>query len=243
MFVRNRFFFLKTRFEDPLDGDGDGDDQPPGGGNSPGVDPEQFNQLVGTVGTLAQSMQTMQETLAQLSERAQQPADDGDQHQSVDGDLLGDDLETLSRADFAKFIIDNLNKQFTTRLEDIQKKLDETRSNVEAVDTKTTIKEFAATHKDFWDWQDELKAIVQETPGISIERAYKLVRAENPQKAAELDKKYSGDGGEQRKAFGGLTPTSGQTAKSTSKSPQEAAEAAWQQAMSGLEAALSAENV
>jgi hypothetical protein len=46
-------------------------------------------------------------------------------------------------------------------------------------------------HKDFADWNEEMVAIVQENPGITPLRAYRLAKAENPEKDKKLDVKYN----------------------------------------------------
>jgi hypothetical protein len=48
-----------------------------------------------------------------------------------------------------------------------------------------------AQHNDFADWQDEMVAIVNENPGITPLRAYRLAKAENPDKDKKLDAKYN----------------------------------------------------
>jgi len=248
MINRNRFLRYKLNFIDGADNadggtPGSTDDNVGGDGaeGSQGVSVEQFNQLVNTVGTLAQGMQSLQQTIQQTAVQQSMDNNSDDEDEQED---IGNDLEVLSRAEFAQHITNVLSKQFKSQIEEIAKQINEIRTGVQEVDTKTTIKEFAAQHKDFWDWQDELRAIVKETPGISIERAYKLARAENPKKARELDEKYNpSEVGKKRQAFGGLTPTSGRTAKSTKMSAKDAAEAAWEQTMADLEAALSNENV
>lgn len=236
MKYRNQFFRYKVRFAED-----DGDDEGGTGGNAnppPAVDAEQFNQLVGTVSNLAQNMQTIQSSISQLTE-----AGNTDDDEDAGDDDIGTDLETISRADFAKHIVSTLNKQFNKQLESLNEKIEKTSQNVEAVDTKTSLKEFSSQHPDFWDWKDELQGIVKETPGISIERAYRLARAENPDKARQLDEKHTPSDAGKKSKFGGLTPTSGQTSKTTKMSSSDAAEAAWQDSMADLEAVLSSNNV
>ncbi len=240
MRVRNRFFRLKTWFNDEPPADGSDDANGDAGGGSGGVEVEQFNQLVQTVGTLAQGLNALQESVQQLTQQ-QQPADDGGE--SASDFPEADDLETLPRADFAKYIVDLIDKRVTPKIQELDEKLKTVETGVQAVDTKTAIKEFAEKHPDFWEWKDELQAIMKEVPGITVERAYRLVRAENPAKAKQLDERLSEASGKKRQAFGGLTPTSGRAAKQTKLSPSEAAEAAWEQTMADLEAALSTEPV
>lgn len=53
------------------------------------------------------------------------------------------------------------------------------------------IESLSAKHKDFGDWNAEMIAIVEETPGITPLRAYRIARSENEKKAKELDEKYA----------------------------------------------------
>lgn len=228
--------------EDDLSGGGGdsgngGDDDP----SASAVDADKFNQLVSTVGGLAENMQSIQNAVSQLA----QPRDNSGSHDDSledDNDNISD-LEVLSREDFAKHIINQINKQVGGTIEKLDQKINEASQNIQAVDSKAAVQKFAESKADFWDWKDELKSIVNDTPGISVERAYLLARQENPEKAKKLDAKYSPTDDKGKPKFGGLTPTSGQTAKSTTMSSDEAAEKAWQDSMSDLESVLVNENV
>lgn len=241
--MKHRNQFLKYRLFSKADDD-------PGGGGGGGkdnstVNVDQFNQLVSTVGDLAQGMGTIQEAVTALAQQGRASsealADDDDMDDGTDGA----DLESLSRADFASHLLKQINKQFSKPIEELGNQIKEVQSSVSQVDSKTVVQHFADGHKDFWDWKPELEAIVKETPGISVERAYALARQENPDKAKELDQKYSppSDEGKETKPFGGLTPTSGQTSKSTTMSSEEAVEAAWNDTMAELGTAIGNEGV
>lgn len=79
--------------------------------------------------------------------------------------------------------------------------------------------ELREKHKDFEEWAPEIKELAKENPGLNLKRLYTLARAENPDKAKELDEKFAEPNPddlkkqEQAKIFGGLFPSS--TAKNS----------------------------
>ena len=214
----------------------------PGGageGNPPatGVDPAQFEALVKTVGTLAQGMGSVQAGLTALSDmesRRQTPADDDDEEEEDLGDL-----ETMSRADLVSTILKTVEKGIDKKLSAVSEKIEGLGNDLESRDIKSEVNTLASDNKDFWDWKEEIRSIAAETPGISVARAYKLARTENPEKAKKLDEKYEPKEEDKKKTgFGGLTPTSSRTGETTKMDKTSAAEAAWLDTMGELDEAL-----
>ena len=102
------------------------------------------------------------------------------------------------------------------------------------------------SHPDIDEWGSELKEILKESPGLSLARAVKLAKDENPEKAAKLKEQYDKDREEaemkaekerkqKRKQFGGLTPSSSKTERNTRMGKGEAADAAWDEVIADLD--------
>ena len=160
--------------------------------------------------------------------------------------LNEDELEKMSRADFARHMGDNIAKsvmsQVTKAMKPLTERMAENEDAGERERLKTQIKEAREKYKDFDEFRKEIVASVEEYPNLSIEDHYKLVKADNPEKVKEIEEKIAKEKEEEEKkagtnkpAFGGLTPTSGEKAEETQhKTTKDAAEAAWEDTMSEI---------
>lgn len=150
------------------------------------------------------------------------------------------DLETLSRKDFAAILEGRITKAMQSKIDAFGKAIDEkvgkVASGVDDVTAREAIKDMVERHSDFLEWKKEISAIIKESPGITLARAYTLARSEDEKKAKELDVKYTekakadAGGVVRKKGYGGLTPISKGTGGGKTKMTQpEAMEAAFQQ--------------
>ena len=205
-----------------------------------GVNSEQVIQLTQTVTDLAGIVQGLQGKFDTLSEHLANPAPAPTPTPAVPS-VSSADLETMSRTDFAE----HLMNQVVGRLQDdiikpLTQKVGAVEEDTEKTKAQRLIDRASGEHKDFWDWKEEIGEEIRKNPYSDPEDAYLLVRAKNPDKASEMDKKYNPPEeepeGDKPKGFGGLTPTSGQTAPSENMTRDEAAEAAWNDTMAALEA-------
>lgn len=210
---------------------------------------KKLESIVGVVDTLAKSQANLQKSVQEslgalstsikdLAERGagkQGSADDADED-----DLLADaDLENLSRKDFLSVIMGNMDKMLKNFGKSVEDKVTNVSSRLDNKDIELEFKEVTAKYKDFTEWGPEIKKLINESPGLSLERAYKLARQEFPDKAKEVDEKFKdpNDGKDKKSTgFGGLTPTSGRsTDKPTDMDPKDAAEAAWDETMADMD--------
>lgn len=119
----------------------------------------------------------------------------------------------------------------------VDKKVDETSAELTKKEIASQIKELSTAHPDFWDWREEMAALVKSNPYLTPAQVFKLARIDNPEKVDELAKKYTKKdekkGSDEEDVFGGLMPTSGRSAKAGSKklNAKEAASAAWDEIM------------
>lgn len=227
----------------------DGDDKKGSGGGT-GDDKDdkpdisaQLATIGQTVGLLAKAMQDMDTRVSSLSKAKDADADDSDNDDDSEkggdpGDLFGGvDLEQLDRKQLAALILSHTEKTVKTALEKQAKSLEgrvnDLSGKLDSTHASSIIKEISSKpeNADFWEWSNEIKTILKETPGLSIERAYKLAKSENPKKVAELTKKYFP---EKPKPVFGLTPTSSKQSGTGKMTPKEAAEKAFDEVMGSM---------
>lgn len=252
---RNKFFWLKANFKEGDGGDG-GDGGTGGGGAGKGDDKNpnpEFEKLVEGMSTLAKGMETLQASNAATNERLAEMDAAGKRKQELDDDDDGDagndflgasseDIERLSRTEFANKIIERVAKAVDKQMKQVSEEVDGVRKDAGSTALEAEIEKLEGKHKDFWDWQPEIKALAKENPGTSIKRLYTMAKGENPNKLAELDKKYKSDeddkGGDKSKGkgkgFGGLTPTSSETEPTNKMDKKSAADKAFEETMGDI---------
>lgn len=160
----------------------------------------------------------------------------------VEVDPLDDEnLEILPRRDFARRMMESFQQIAERTMKPL---VDEVHDTRQAISTEQYTREavaFAERTPDFSEWKDEMMAIAKENPNLSIARIYALAKAENPQKAQEIDTKLSDarkkdeekraqEAAKKKKplALAPSGPASG-TPRNQKMSPKEAAEAAWEE--------------
>lgn len=222
-------------------GKGTGDDGKGGAEDKGGVSSEQFDKLAEGITALASGMQSLQESHAKTNERmdalAKPPKPDDD-----DGDLDpgNKDLEEMSRADFANTIMDKVVKAVSKQIEQVTESVSAVRKDTGNIALEHEIEKLETANKDFWDWQDEIKVLANENPNTNLKRLYNMAKHENPDKLAELDKKYKanedkGAGDDpKKKPFGGLTPTSSTTEHTEKMDKKTAADKAYEDTMGNM---------
>src|SRR5207302_313113 len=103
-------------------------------------------------------------------------------------------LDEMTNAELAKYIREATATEIVDKIQPLLAQFGQQQAAQEqAVLTESYTREIeslSAKHKDFMDWNAEMVAIVEETPGITPLRAYHLARSENPEKVKKLDEKY-----------------------------------------------------
>lgn len=150
------------------------------------------------------------------------------------------DIERVGRKDLVKYLESRFGKALAKALKPIEKKIEGVNSNTERDKLIRAFQETKTKYKDFDQWKDEIKGVAESNPLLTPEQMYLLARAQNPDKAKEIDGKVAK---EQEKAekdkkapFGGLLPTSGKGAEENNSkmNSKDAATKAWDQAMSSV---------
>lgn len=197
------------------------------------IDPAQFKQLVESVGVLAQGLKSTQQSISDLNDRTVVPGKDDE----ATPPTSEEDLDDMSRTDYANHIGNTIMGKVGEQLEKISEQITGVNTKVDRSDIINTVKQLSKDNVEFDDLKPETAAVAKRIPGISIEDAFTLAKAENPEKVKELEEKFqaeSGDTEEKKAMFGGLTPTSGQSAKGINMSKQEAGNSAWDETMGAL---------
>lgn len=196
-----------------------------------------MNQLAEALQTLATDLSGVKQTITELKEAKPLPKNDDDEEEEEEVDDA--DLESMSRKDFLKVVVKAVESKLGKEIQSVKTSAQKTSEEVERDRIRTQVAEVAEKNPDFWDWAEEVKSIANETPGISVKRAYALAKQENPEKAKQLAEKYkakdgdkhgSGDAdksGSKPRKLGGLLPTSGSEAPSQKMDKRTAAEKAW----------------
>ena len=153
------------------------------------------------------------------------------------------DVERVSRTELVSHINKGFEKTMSKALKPILDKLEATSTGVETDRVKLEFAKAKGDFPDFMEWKDEMRDIITVHPELSAEDIYLLARAKNPDKVKEVDAKMKKEKGEEegkdlserKRAFGGLTPTSGSSVKNDGKKqPKEASTAEWDEVMGSV---------
>lgn len=225
--------------------DGSGAPGPDGGsppasqpGAPPSAPPEApvwVNEMKGSMAELTGVMRGIMQLAQQNANTANQPLPD-----PPDPPVDPAHLETLSRKEFSDHIVGQVLKAVNKNV------VEPLRGELQAITASTTrgqiqvaVERAAAAHPDFGDWRQEMIQLAGEYKGLPPERLYAIARADNQQKARELDEKYApkreSQGPIRLRGFGGLTPTqSGTGNRGQRMNGGEAADAAWAETVKAL---------
>lgn len=128
-----------------------------------------------------------------------------------------EDLEGMSRADLVAYIAGTMQRSFDERLRDaLQPIVNALGQQQNTVATDQVTRQIDALKngdgrypaaKDFDDWKGDMAELSKVHTTLNIRQLYNLARAENPTKAADLDKKYAPPPEPTKPRWGGLTPT------------------------------------
>lgn len=192
--------------------------------------------------------------------RSQQQADQMDDDNEDDNPMpTGDELEKLTRADFANHMADQFGKVLDKKLKPFQESLSTTIEANERDKVGAKFNDARSAHSDFDSWRDEMGELVKTRGYLDPEELYILVRAQNPEKTKQIDEgitkekeetdkkdqEEASTKGQDKPTFLGLMPTSGATGEGEPqhKTSKEAATAAFDEIMGGIPESLIGEPV
>ena len=173
---------------------------------------------------------------------------DDDPDPDPDPEPDADELEKMDRSQFADSILARVEKVVEKSMGSIDKKLTESRNQSRAKDLKAEWEGLLTSTKDDAVSLDALKQETFDTlkskPDLSVNEAFALAKANNPDKVKELttaaetkakeeqDKKAA----DEKPKFGGLLPTGDLSGKEKEEMTRdEAVDAAWEDMMSEMD--------
>ena len=182
-------------------------------------DPD-FKAVLSVVATLGKSMQSMQKGITDLQTSVGDAVkgfkESSGGKKPEPPEKTEDDINTMSQAELVAHIFGGVRKMVDGSSSDLKTMISGVKTGVEDRELESSIRTFAAEHADFQEWIPEIKKLIQETPGLSVDRAYTIARQENLDKSTELDEKFKKEDTDaadktDKPKFGGLMPTSGIT--------------------------------
>lgn len=240
-------------FEEEKGGDkgggGGGDDKGSDKGGDKGEDKGNSEMLMRGLAVVAKGISDMQDSNKQLLEfmktQAEKGSGKGDGEKGGEADLKsplfeGVDMEQLDRKDFAALLLTKFEERLAHHMRDATKPLQEQLGKVsERLENDLAGREVnaaAGERPDFYEWRSEIAALVKESPGLSVTRAYTVARSENKDKTTKMDEKYAKKSESKAEGFVGLTPTGGggRGEGATKMKFNEAAEKAYADVLSSL---------
>lgn len=174
--------------------------------------------------------------------RLASPDPDDDGKKKVEPNEVSDeDLERMSRREYTEYLLEQMTPKFRELLDPITKRFGDGEDKQERRNIRGDIDAAAEDYGDFWQWQEEIKSVLDKRPDLSIDEAYHLARGQNQnkqqellQKQADADKKKADDESKEKEGeFGGLMPTSSLTRRAETMDADKAAAAAWEEHLSG----------
>lgn len=214
---------------------------------------EHLNRLGQALTLLAGNFDTLLESQKTLAKRfedgiAVKPIKDDSpkEPQSLAERLKDVDTSTLDNKQLMEILSGHVGEVLDAKMRHYMGQVDEKVSGLaDALNTSTARAEIekvstAKGNEDFFEWSREIRDLMKTHPTISVAQAYRLAKTENPDKVAELTKKYAkapADAGKSR-SFS-LTPTSSRGGDSGKMTPQAAAEKAFDDVMGELEGLVS----
>lgn len=224
-------------------GGGEGDDK---GGDKGGdaAGQARLEAMEKAVTLLAQGHSELTQGMAALISKLDQEKQPGKGNDPSEEHTEEPDLETMDRKQYTTWLMEKIRGAFQQEVKPLNDKFSQLDEKIDGHTLGTMVERFVNDpknpHPDFYEWKDEMRALVKENPTLTPARLYSLARVENRAKAEKLDEKYGLNKPQKKNGedkFLSLFPGSGSstTKGGTGKmSPKEAAEKAWDQVMSGL---------
>jgi len=140
--------------------------------------PNQYAALLDKINELEESQKGKQKTYS-LEELANEGKKDLKQ-QDTKPRPPDKSLDDMSRLELAQYIVNVIGDHFTPVANDLQ-------VQIQTIKVAQEIDRAAGKYEDFWDLHEDIIRIGTENPSLSIDKAYKLAKAERGEKP--VDKK------------------------------------------------------
>lgn len=137
--------------------------------------------LQGSIGQLTNSMsQNLQASNQQHNDNTPEPF-------NMPG---AEELEAMDRTALVNVIASKVTSDLDAKLNPLTQAISKLDQGISTQASKTEFQQVSSKYPDFLKWKDEIVASVNATPGLSLEKAYKLARLEDPEKATQVDKEF-----------------------------------------------------
>jgi hypothetical protein len=136
---------------------------------------EEYNNLIGTMTEMKLKLSSVEED--RRAAQVPPPA----QPQPPQRPLSPDDIENMTKPQFASFILNEVGSKMAQPILEL----------VMTAIVRDEIREVSRTHDDFAAYRDDVYKLTMDNPQLSIEKAYKLAKAENPDKGKKPEPKVT----------------------------------------------------
>lgn len=154
-----------------------------------------------------------------------------------------DDINDLDNVDLIKLIVGEVGKVVDEKVGRVGESIITTKQDLNDANLRTEVKELMVSNPDLLDWKSEMSSLAKDNPNLSLGRLHTLARAENSEKAEELDIKYKedSDGGKKEDpGYLSLMPTGGGFIDPDSDekpmTKEEASDKAWEETLESFPA-------
>lgn len=196
-------------------------------GNSENIVGQQIGEINKTIQQLGQNQVALQQMLAQQMQAPRQAEPVHEQPATVS--VPDQDLESLSRREFAEFIEGNLIKAVAENLKPVTDKISNVESSVNSRNLAQQVEVAKSKYKDFDNFSQDMLGLHKQHPTLNVDQLYVMARNMFPEKAIKEEPPPPPEA-PKKPQFGGLFPSSAYSRDPEQKSnmtPKEAGEAAW----------------
>lgn len=201
----------------------------------------QFLAVMGAITKLSEGLSKFDNTLTAIGGRIVALESGGGSRKDDDDppnkDDVNVDLETMDRNQFAEHLSRNLLSVIKKEMFDpLSEQIKGTQGRVGKMSAQDELTAVMTKYKDFSDWREPISKRLKDNEQLNLEDAYKLARADDPKKAAELDAKYNPKPKtfDASLGFFGYGESGSTDAKSGKMDAKTAADAAWAETMANL---------
>ena len=153
------------------------DEGVPQSGDSIMLTKEEYNNLIGTMTEMKLNLAKVEEQ--RRTERTAPPVQQAPPPKPVNPA----DIENMTKTEFAGFLLNQVGQTMAQPI------LELVMTAIVRDEIREVSKEAAAKGEDFSIYKDDVYALTMANPQLSIEKAYKLAKAENPEKGKKAEPK------------------------------------------------------
>lgn len=211
---------------------------------------ERIGKAFEAIEGISRQLGTLSGSVSQFVEGARKQAEPKEEEEDTPPqDLSDEELEALSHKDRVRYYKELAKYEVRKELKGVTKRLETDETTRAKERYQQEVNNLAEKNKDFWEWKEDIRAQIENNPALTITQAFKLARADNPDKVEVMKKKYAdkkatedegedekGGTGKAKPPFGGLKPSSGRKAPVSTKNvdTKSAMLAAWDKTMAGV---------